>query len=72
MLRVRDAIDRDYALELDVDAMAGIAAVSPAHLIRTFHLVFGETPHQSYGRDFGLRDPFGNNLRIGRIPSPGA
>ena len=26
---------------------------------------------QSYGRDFGLRDPFGNNLRIGRIPSPG-
>ena len=36
MLRVRDAIDRDYALELDVDAMAGIAAVSPAHLIRTF------------------------------------
>jgi len=46
MLRVRDAIDRDYALELDVDAMAGIAAVSPAHLIRTFHLVFGETPHR--------------------------
>ena len=25
---------------------------------------------QSYGRDFGLRDPFGNNLRIGRIPAP--
>ncbi len=46
MLRVRDAIDRDYALELDVDAMAGIAAVSPAHLIRTFRLVFGETPHR--------------------------
>ena len=46
MLRVRDAIDRDYALEVDVDAMAGIAAVSPAHLIRTFHLVFGETPHR--------------------------
>ena len=46
MLRVRDAIDRDYALELDVDAMAGIAAVSPAHLIRTFRRVFGETPHR--------------------------
>jgi AraC-like DNA-binding protein len=46
MLRVRDAIDRDYALELDVGAMAGIAAVSPAHLIRTFRLVFGETPHR--------------------------
>ena len=22
---------------------------------------------QSYGRDFGLRDPFGNNLRIGSV-----
>ena len=46
MLRVRDAIDRDYALELDVSALAGIAAVSPAHLIRTFRMVFGETPHR--------------------------
>jgi AraC-like DNA-binding protein len=46
MLRVRDAIDRDYASELDVVAMAGIAAVSPAHLIRTFRRVFGETPHR--------------------------
>ncbi len=46
MLRVRDAIDRDYASELDVVAMARIAAVSPAHLIRTFRLVFGETPHR--------------------------
>jgi AraC-like DNA-binding protein len=46
MLRVRDAIDRDYASELDVEAMAGIAAVSPAHLIRTFRRVFGETPHR--------------------------
>ncbi len=46
MLRVRDAIDREYAQELDVEALAGIAAVSPAHLIRTFRLVFGETPHR--------------------------
>ena len=46
MLRVRDAIDRDYAQELDVEALAGIAAVSPAHLIRTFRRVFGETPHR--------------------------
>jgi uncharacterized glyoxalase superfamily protein PhnB len=22
---------------------------------------------QSYGRDLGLRDPFGNNLRIGNV-----
>lgn len=46
MLRVRDAIDRDYGLELDVDTLAGIASVSPAHLIRTFKAVFGETPHR--------------------------
>ncbi len=24
----------------------------------------------SYGRDFGARDPFGNNLRIGNVPTP--
>jgi catechol 2,3-dioxygenase-like lactoylglutathione lyase family enzyme len=24
----------------------------------------------SYGRDFGARDPFGNNLRIGNVPVP--
>lgn len=23
--------------------------------------------NMSYGRDFGLRDPFGNNLRIGNV-----
>ncbi len=46
MLRVRDAIDRDYATELDVAAMGRIAHVSPAHLIRTFRTVFGETPHR--------------------------
>jgi AraC-like DNA-binding protein len=46
MLRVRDAIDRDYATELDVAAMARVAHVSPAHLIRTFRAVFGETPHR--------------------------
>ncbi|MGI8535328.1 MAG: helix-turn-helix transcriptional regulator [Mycobacteriales bacterium] len=46
MLRVRDAIDRDYGSELDVEAMARLAHVSPAHLIRTFRAVFGETPHR--------------------------
>ncbi|MGH3457973.1 VOC family protein [Aeromicrobium sp.] len=25
---------------------------------------------QSYGRDFGARDPFGNHLRIGNVPAP--
>lgn len=46
MLRVRDALDRDYAGELDLDAMARLAHVSPDHLIRTFRVVFGETPHR--------------------------
>lgn len=46
MLRVRDAIDRDYATELDVATLARVAHVSPAHLIRTFRSVFGETPHR--------------------------
>ncbi len=26
---------------------------------------------QPYGIDFGLRDPFGNNIRIGQLKSPG-
>lgn len=46
MLRVRDAIDRDYGYELGVGALATLASVSPAHLIRTFKSVFGETPHR--------------------------
>ncbi|HTN59240.1 MAG TPA: VOC family protein [Protaetiibacter sp.] len=28
-----------------------------------------EPTDQGYGRDFGIRDPFGNPIRIGRIPS---
>ena len=46
MLRVRDTIDRDYDQDLDVDALALVAHVSPDHLIRTFKSVFGETPHR--------------------------
>jgi AraC-like DNA-binding protein len=46
MLRVRDAIDRDYGSELDVGTLAKLANVSPAHLIRTFRSVFAETPHR--------------------------
>jgi AraC-like DNA-binding protein len=46
MLRVRDTIDREYATELDVAALARVAHVSPDHLIRTFRSVFGETPHR--------------------------
>jgi AraC-like DNA-binding protein len=46
MLRARDAMDRDYALPLDVSRLADIALVSPAHFIRTFRGTFGETPHR--------------------------
>lgn len=46
MLRARDAIDRDFAKPLDIPALARIAVVSEAHFIRTFHRVFGETPHR--------------------------
>lgn len=46
MLRIRDAIDRDYATELDIATLAARAYLSPAHLIRTFKSVFGETPHR--------------------------
>jgi len=46
LLRARDAMDRDYASELDVPALARIAHCSRAHFIRTFRATFGETPHR--------------------------
>jgi AraC-like DNA-binding protein len=46
MLRVRDALDRDYADDVDVEALARLVHLSPDHLIRTFRAVFGETPHR--------------------------
>lgn len=46
MLRVRDAMDRRYAEPLDLEALARLAHMSPAHLIRTFRRTFGETPHR--------------------------
>ena len=46
MLRARDAMDRAYAEPLDVPTVAAVAHVSEAHFIRTFHAVFGETPHR--------------------------
>jgi AraC-like DNA-binding protein len=46
LLRARDAMDRAYAQELDVPALARIAHVSEAHFIRTFRTTFGETPHR--------------------------
>jgi len=46
MLRARDAMDRAYAEPLDVRTVAAVAHVSEAHFIRTFRVVFGETPHR--------------------------
>ena len=46
LLRARDAMDRAYAEPLDVAAVASVAHVSPAHFIRSFRSVFGETPHR--------------------------
>ena len=46
MLRARDAMDREYAMPLDIPTLARIAYVSEAHFIRTFRSTFGETPHR--------------------------
>jgi AraC-like DNA-binding protein len=46
MLRARDAMDRAFALPLDVPALARVAHISPAHFSRQFRETFGETPHR--------------------------
>jgi transcriptional regulator GlxA family with amidase domain len=46
LLRARDAMDRSFAEPLDVERLATIAEVSPAHFSRTFRSAFGETPHR--------------------------
>lgn len=46
LLRVRDLIDRAYAEQLDVVALARSASVSQAYFSRSFKSAFGETPHQ--------------------------
>jgi AraC-like DNA-binding protein len=43
--RVRDRIDRDYALPLDVEALARDAHMSAGHLSRQFRLAYGESPY---------------------------
>ncbi len=46
LLRVRDLIDRAYAEQLDIAALARSASVSTAYFSRSFKAAFGETPHQ--------------------------
>lgn len=46
LLRARDLMDRVYWDELDIDRLAEVAMMSPAHFIRSFKGAFGETPHR--------------------------
>ncbi|HYB48620.1 MAG TPA: AraC family transcriptional regulator, partial [Streptosporangiaceae bacterium] len=43
--RVRDWIDREYAQPLDVEALARMALMSPAHFSRRFREAYSETPY---------------------------
>jgi len=43
--RVRDRIDREYALPLDVEALAREANMSAGHFSREFRRAFGESPY---------------------------
>ena len=45
LLRAKDVIDRDYAQQLDVAALAREVHASSAHFARSFKRAFGETPH---------------------------
>jgi AraC-like DNA-binding protein len=44
--RVRDRMDREYALPLDVAALAAGVHVSPGHLSRRFKEAYGESPYE--------------------------
>ncbi len=43
--RVRDRIDREYAKQLDVEALARDAHMSAGHFSRRFRLAYGESPY---------------------------
>lgn len=43
--RARDFMDRNFAQRLSVPALAGRAAMSPAHFSRKFRAAYGETPY---------------------------
>jgi len=46
MLKARDAMDRDFEYELDIEILARSVGMSIAHFSRTFKIVFAETPHR--------------------------
>lgn len=39
-------MDASFRCPLPIDELASIAAMSPAHFVRTFKATFGETPHR--------------------------
>lgn len=43
--KVRDRMDREYALPLNVEALASEAGMSAGHLSRQFRLAYGESPY---------------------------
>jgi transcriptional regulator GlxA family with amidase domain len=43
--RIRDRIDREYAMPLDVEALARGESMSAGHLSRQFKLAYGESPY---------------------------
>jgi AraC-like DNA-binding protein len=43
--RARDLMDREYARDLDVAALARAALMSSAHFSRQFRAAYGETPY---------------------------
>jgi AraC-like DNA-binding protein len=45
LLRARDRMRDDYAGELSLEVLAKTSGLSPFHFQRTFHAVFGRTPH---------------------------
>jgi len=46
LLRAKDLIDARFRDPLDVQTLARVAHLSPAHFSREFRRTFGETPHQ--------------------------
>ena len=45
LARLRRVRDREYALPLDVEALARAAHMSEVHLSRQFRLAYGESPY---------------------------
>ena len=43
--RARDQIDREYALPLDIEALARTVYISSGHFSRSLRAAYGETPH---------------------------